>query len=98
MIAFLIILIYFVIEYLAIRNIKMENNSDFPKHIASSLFFLLWPWWLFFVSAVYSGERRKIFYSSLIGIIHSFSQKVVVVLCWNSEVFHLEKHLQSPGR
>ena len=75
----------------------MEGNSDFPNHIATSLFFLSWPWWLFFVSAVYSGNRRKIFYSSLIGIIHSFSQTVVVVLCWNNESFPLGEVLAIPG-
>lgn len=97
MIAFLILLIYFAIEYLAIRNIKMESNSDFPKHIAMSLFFITWPWWLFFVSAAYSGNRRRIFYSSLIGIIHSLLQTIVLILCWNSEVFPLGEVLAIPG-
>lgn len=97
MIAFLILIIYFAIEYLAIRNIKTENNPDFPKHIATSLFYISWPWWLFFVSAVYGGNRRKIFYSSFIGIIHSFSQTVVVVLCWDNESFPLGEALAIPG-
>jgi len=97
MIAFLIIFIYFAIEYLAIRNLKKESNPDFPKHIATSLFFLSWPWWLFFISAAYSGDRRKILYSSLIGIIHSFSQTVVLILCWNSESFPLGEVLAIPG-
>jgi len=97
MIAFLILFIYFAIQYIAIRNIKMESNSDFPNDISTSLFFISWPWWLFFVSAVYGGNRRKIFYSSLIGIIHSFSQTVVVVLCWNNESFPLGEALAIPG-
>ncbi len=97
MIAFIIVLIYFAIEYLAFRNLKNESNRDFPQHIYTSLLFLAWPWWLFFISAAYSGERRKILYSALIGIIHSFSQTAVLVLCWNSEVFPLGEVLAIPG-
>ena len=97
MIAFIIVLMYVAIEYLAIRNIKSENNPSFPQGITTSLLFVGWPWWLFLVSAVYGGNKKKILFAALIGIIHSFSQTAVLILYWNAESFPLGEVLAIPG-
>jgi len=60
MIAFYIVLIYIAIAYLAIHNVKSENNPDFPQRFTTSILFLAWPWWLFLVSAVYGGDKTAI--------------------------------------
>lgn len=97
MIAFFIVLIYIAIVYLAIQNVKLENNPDFPQRFTTSLIFLAWPWWLLFVSAVYGGDKRKILFTVLIGIIHSFSQTVILILYWNADNFPFGEVLLIPG-
>lgn len=97
MIAFYIVLVYSAIVYLAIHNVKSENNPDFPQRFTTSILFLAWPWWLFLVSAVYGGNKRKILFTALIGIIHSFSQTAILILYWNAEIFPLGEVLLIPG-
>ncbi|MEA5006462.1 MAG: hypothetical protein VB022_08640 [Rikenellaceae bacterium] len=97
MIAFFIVLIYIAIVYLAIQNVKSENNPDFPQRFTTSLIFLVWPWWLLFVSAVYGGDKRKILFTALIGIIHSFSQTAIFILYWNADNFPFGEVLLIPG-
>jgi len=97
MIAYLIVFIYIAIYYLAIRNIKSENNPGLPQGITISLLFAGWPWWLFLISAVYGGNKRKILFTALIGIIHSFSQTAVLIFYWNTESFPFGEVLAIPG-
>lgn len=78
MIAYIIILVYIALYYIVYLNNKLDKISKY--NLFNYLWISAWPWWLMFIGAVESSNKKKIFSTAIIVVSHLMAQIAILVL------------------